>query len=108
MWINDLRQAHGLPRITYVSQILLPGWFTMTGHRAFRYLALVSAIAGLACSDVTAPTTPAIQKSVSPTAPVGASFSRYILISGSWVCVEGCHVAEPESLHSPILQDLDN
>ena len=80
----------------------------MTGHRVLRYLALVSAIAGLACSDATAPTTPAIQKSVSPTAPVGASFSRYILISGSWVCVEGCSLEQPESLRGPILQDLPN
>ena len=25
-----------------------------------------------------------------PTSPVGASFSRYILISGVWTCVEAC------------------
>ena len=62
----------------------------MKGHRVFRYLALVSAAAGLACGDYTGITSPSQQKVVNPTASVGASFSRYILISGALVCVEGC------------------
>jgi hypothetical protein len=62
----------------------------MTGRRLFRYLAVVSAAAGLACGDYTGVTSPTQQKQVSPTANVNASFSRYILISGVWVCVEGC------------------
>jgi hypothetical protein len=62
----------------------------MTGNRVFRYLALVSAAAGIACGDYTGLTSPTQQKVVNPTANVGASFSRYILISGAWVCVEVC------------------
>ncbi len=62
----------------------------MLGHRAFRYLAVVSAVAGLACGDYTGATSPSSQKVVNPTSNVSASFSRYILISGAWVCVEGC------------------
>jgi hypothetical protein len=62
----------------------------MSGNRAFRYLALVSAAAGLACGDYTGPTSPPQQKQVSSTSSVDASFSRYILISGVLVCVEGC------------------
>ncbi len=62
----------------------------MLGCRVFRYLAVVSAVAGLACGDYTGPTSPSQQKVVNPTSNVGASFSRYILISGVWVCVEGC------------------
>jgi hypothetical protein len=60
----------------------------MLGHRVFRYLAVVSAAAGLACGDYTGTTSPPQQKVVSSSD--GASFSRYILISGVWVCVEGC------------------
>jgi hypothetical protein len=62
----------------------------MSGRRLFRYLAVVSAAAGLACGDYTALTSPAPKKAVNPASPVGASFSRYILISGAQVCVEGC------------------
>jgi hypothetical protein len=62
----------------------------MSGHRLFRYLAVVSAAAGLACGDYTGPTSPSQQKQVSSTSSVDASFSRYILISGVLVCVEGC------------------
>lgn len=62
----------------------------MSGNRSFRYLAVVSAAAGLACGDYTGPTSPPQQKQVSSTSSVDASFSRYILISGVWVCVEGC------------------
>jgi hypothetical protein len=60
----------------------------MSGHRVFRYLAVVSAAAGLACGDYTGPTSPPQQKH--STSNVDASFSRYILISGVLVCVEGC------------------
>ena len=63
----------------------------MSGNRVLGFLALVSAAAGLACGDYTGPTSPSSeQKVVSPTANVGASFSRYIVISGALVCVEGC------------------
>ena len=66
----------------------------MSGNRILGYLAVVSAAVGLACGDYTGPTSPPQQKIVSPTANVGASFSRYILISGAWVCVEGCEIAK--------------
>ena len=62
----------------------------MSGNRVLGYLAVVSAAAGLACGDYTGITSPPQQKHVNPTANVGASFSRYILISGVSVCVEGC------------------
>ena len=61
----------------------------MSGRRWLSYLALLGAAASLACGDVTSPTSP-LQKQKSPTAPVGAAFGRYILISGAWTCVEGC------------------
>jgi len=64
----------------------------MLGHRILRYLAVVSTVAGLACGDYTGPTSPSQQKVINPTSQVGASFSRYILISGAWVCVEGCEL----------------
>lgn len=66
----------------------------MSGHRILRYLAVVSAAAGLACGDYSGLTSPPQQKVVTPTANVGASFSRYILISGVWTCVEGCEGAK--------------
>jgi len=67
----------------------------MSGNRVLGYLAVVSAAAGLACGDYTGPTSPPPQaKVVSPTANVGASFSRYILISGALVCVEGCEIGK--------------
>jgi len=62
----------------------------MSGRRYLRYLAAVSAVACLACGDSTRLTSPTPQKRVAPTSNVGATYSRYILISGSWVCVEGC------------------
>jgi hypothetical protein len=64
----------------------------MSGHRVIRYLALgVGALLCVACGDFALPTSPTsakldIQKA--PTAPVGAAYSRYILISGVWVCVD--------------------
>lgn len=66
----------------------------MSGRRLFRYLAVVSAIAGLACGDYTALTSPAPKKVVNSASPIGAAFSRYILISGAQVCVEGCNEAK--------------
>lgn len=60
----------------------------MSGRRFFRYLAAVSAVAGLACGDYTALTTPPQTKVVNTTSPVGAAFSRYILISGVSVCAD--------------------
>lgn len=62
----------------------------MLGRRLFKSLAAVSAIAGLACGDYTALTSPTPNKVVNLTSPVTAAFSRYILISGVQVCVEGC------------------
>jgi hypothetical protein len=61
----------------------------MSGRRLFRYLAAVSAFACIACGDYTALTSPT-QKVANKTSPVSAAFSRYILISGVTVCVEGC------------------
>ena len=52
-------------------------------------LALASDGAGIACGDLTSPTSPG-QKTLKPASPVRAGFTRYILISGEWVCVEGC------------------
>ena len=63
----------------------------MSGRRLFRYLAAVSAVACLACGDYTALTSPPPKKLVNTTSSVGAAFSRYILISGVVVCVEGCN-----------------
>jgi hypothetical protein len=49
----------------------------------------IAALAGLACGDYTSPTSPSYEAKVVPqSAPVRASFSRYILISGVWVCVD--------------------
>lgn len=61
----------------------------MPGRRWLPYIALLGAAASLACGDIASPTSP-VQKRTTRTAPVGASFGRYILISGSWTCVEGC------------------
>ena len=62
----------------------------MSGRRLIRYLAAVSAVACLACGDATGLTSPTTQKPRAPTSNVNATYSRYILISGAWVCVEGC------------------
>jgi hypothetical protein len=62
----------------------------MAGRRWFRYLAAASLVVGLvACVDYTASTSPPAKK-INPRSPVGASQSRYILISGVMTCVEGC------------------
>jgi hypothetical protein len=64
----------------------------MSGHRVFRYLALgVGALLCLACGDNAYPTSPSAAKldiQTAPTAPTTAAYSRYILISGVWVCVD--------------------
>ena len=62
----------------------------MKGRRLFRYLAAVSGLAGLACGDYASPTSPLEKKDVSPTVPVGAAYSRWMLISGVWTCVDKC------------------
>ena len=65
----------------------------MLSHRVVRYLGLaLSAAAVLSCGDYTSSTSPSQAKSLPPSPTAGASFSRYILISGAWVCVEGCNV----------------
>jgi hypothetical protein len=50
----------------------------------------VGVLACLACGDYAHPTSPTSAKLDAPTAPAGAAFSRYILISGVWVCVDDC------------------
>jgi hypothetical protein len=68
----------------------------MSAHRVFRYLVLgVGILAGLACGDYAHPTSPSSSKVVSPAAPSGVSYSRWILISGAWVCVDGCNNRTP-------------
>jgi hypothetical protein len=63
----------------------------MFSHRVFRYLGLgLTAAAALSCGDLTSSTSPAQAKVLPTSSTVRASFSRYILISGAWVCVEGC------------------
>jgi hypothetical protein len=62
----------------------------MLGRRLFKYLAAVSAVACLACGDYTALTSPPPKKTVNFSSPVTAAYSRYILISGAQVCIEGC------------------
>jgi hypothetical protein len=63
----------------------------MLSHRVFRYLGLaLSAAAALSCGDYTSSTSPSQAKVLPASQITGASFSRYILISGAWVCVEGC------------------
>jgi hypothetical protein len=59
----------------------------MKCRRLFRYLAAVSSVAALGCGDYTGPTSP-VQKDVSLAAPAGAAYSRWMLISGVWVCTE--------------------
>lgn len=66
----------------------------MPGRRLLRYLAVMVAGAGLACgsyADLAGPP----QKKVNAASPVRASFSRYILISGVWTCIEECDRSEP-------------
>jgi hypothetical protein len=67
----------------------------MKARHLIRCLAVVGALASLACADITAPTSPVQKKSVSPTAPVGAVYSRWMLISGVWVCTERCDAQRP-------------
>ena len=76
----------------------------MSGHRLFRYLAVVSAAAGLACGDYSAITSPAPKKAVNSASPVGAAFSRYILISGAQVCVESCNEAKTNDAKNLLFQ----
>ena len=61
----------------------------MSGRCWMRYFAAVSILAALACGDYTAPTSPNLKK-INRSSPAGASFSRYILISGVWTCVDAC------------------
>ena len=61
----------------------------MSGRRWLWVLALGAATVTSACSDSVGPTTP-LQKKASLAKPTGASFGRYILISGVVTCVEEC------------------
>ena len=62
----------------------------MLGRRLIKCLAAVSAVAGLACGDYSALTSPPSTKTVNSSSPVTAAYSRYILISGAQPCTEGC------------------
>jgi len=83
--LSPARDHRSFPEVSGLS----PRRFTMSGRRWFRYLAAVSAVACLACGDYTGSTSPPERK-LAPTIPVRGSFSRYILISGVWTCVEEC------------------
>ena len=50
----------------------------------------IAALAGLACGNYSSPTSPSSYKPkvLSPSMVGQPSFSRYILISGVWVCVD--------------------
>ena len=50
----------------------------------------IAALAGLACGDYSSPTSPSSYKPkvLSQSMVSHASYSRYILISGVWVCVD--------------------
>jgi hypothetical protein len=51
----------------------------------------MGALACLACGEIanpTAPASPKLDTQAALSAPVNASYSRYILISGVWVCVD--------------------
>jgi hypothetical protein len=50
----------------------------------------IATLAGLACGDYTSPTSPSSYnpKVLPQSAVEHASYSRYILISGVWVCVD--------------------
>ena len=64
---------------------------TMFTSRILRKsILIIAALAGLACGDYSRLTSPSSDKPkvVPQSALVGASFSRYILISGVWVCVD--------------------
>jgi len=79
----------------------------MSRRRWMGYLAVMGVVAGLAaCGDYTASTSPP-QKKINAKAPGGAVYSRYILISGVWTCVEGCDDGGPPSAEGFPL-DLDS
>lgn len=87
----------------------------MSSHRVFRYMAIgVGMLACLACGDYAHPTSPTSASLNAPTAPAGASFSRYILISGAWVCVDDCGTnklgsqSQPTSSHPFVSDSLSN
>lgn len=66
----------------------------MSGRRWLWIIALGTAAASVACSDSVGPT-PQLQKKASLATPAGASFGRYILISGVVTCVEDCDDSGP-------------
>jgi hypothetical protein len=59
----------------------------------------IAALAGLACGEYSNPTGPSSYKpkELSPSVVGRASFSRYILISGVWVCVDCANEASGKS-----------
>ena len=82
----------------------------MSGRRWLCVFALVAAAGSVACSDSTSPTSP-LPKKASLTSPTGASFGRYILISGVVTCVEDCGDSGPgervEGLPATSLDSLE-
>jgi hypothetical protein len=77
----------------------------MSRRRWMGYLAVMGVVVGLAaCGDYTASTSPP-QKKVNPTAPGGGVYSRYILISGVWTCVEECDDSDPKVEGLPSVTD---
>ena len=77
----------------------------MSNHRVVRSIAVgLGILAGLACGDYAHPTSPTSPKLDKPAAPVGASFSRWILISGVWVCSSDCDVTT-KSVHGSVSSD---
>ena len=85
----------------------------MSASRILRKsILIISALAGLACGDYSRLTSPSSEqpKVLPQSANVHASFSRYILISGVWVCVD-CQTevnqaitGNPTAVNSPLAQ----
>ena len=69
----------------------------MKGRRLSRYLVALSGLAGLACADYASPTSPLEKKDVSLTVPTNGVYSRWMLISGVWVCVDKCDGSRQEA-----------
>ncbi|MFL5483066.1 MAG: hypothetical protein ACJ8AK_12875 [Gemmatimonadaceae bacterium] len=69
----------------------------MSGRHWLWGFALLAVGGSVACSDSTGPSGPTspLQKKASLTAPTGAAFGRYILISGVVTCEEDCDDSGP-------------
>ena len=92
-----------MPPIPSKVAILYSRGVTMFASRILRKsILIITTLAGLACGDYSRLTSPSSDKpKVLPqSANVRASFSRYILISGVWVCVDCPTEANPASSNS--------